>query len=135
MWSEEQQREFKERIAKFSDEELLQIVCEDYDDYHETALQIAEAELNRRGIYLEDEESAATADEQTARAARLNGSQAKPPACAACGSAMRPAYLFAGKEVTVLFTDNNEERFVDVLACARCGQIKLSVDYATDVEG
>lgn len=134
MWSEEQQREFKERVAKFSDEELLQIVCEDYDDYHETALQLAEAELNRRGIYLDDDETVAV-DAQTAHAASLNGSAIKQETCASCGSPMRPAYLFAGKEVTVLFTDNNEERFVNVLACSRCGQLKIAVDYATDVEG
>jgi hypothetical protein len=43
---DEQQKALKERFSQMSDEELLKIVCEDYEDYHETALQVAEAELN-----------------------------------------------------------------------------------------
>ena len=39
MWTEENEREFKEHISKLNDDELIKIVCEDYDDYREEALQ------------------------------------------------------------------------------------------------
>jgi hypothetical protein len=39
------------------------------------------------------------------------------------------------RSIVVLFADNNEERFVDVLACKQCGRVQLMVDYETDVEG
>ena len=128
MWGgDDQQRGFKERFSQMSDEELLKIVCEDYEDYHETALRFAEEELNKRGIYLEDEnESNNTRQESDHVEAQAT--------CAVCRGKMRVGNLFAGKEITILFTDENEERFVDVLACEQCGQIKMVVDYETDVE-
>ncbi len=132
MWGgDEQQRVLKERFSQMSDEELLKIVCEDYEDYHETALRFAEEELNKRGIYLEDENAgnkAATPFQQE------NGKVEAQATCTVCGGKMRVGNLFANKEVTILFPDENEERFVDVLACTQCGQIKLVVDYETNVE-
>lgn len=132
MWGgDEQQRGLKERFSQMSDEELLKIVCEEYEDYHETALRFAEEELNKRGIYLEDE------NESRKDGVTLQQEVADVEAqatCAACGGKMRVGNLFANKEVTILFPDENEERFVDVLACEQCGQIKLVVDYETKVE-
>lgn len=132
MWGgDEQQRGLKERFSQMSDEELLKIVCEEYEDYHETALHFAEEELNKRGIYLEDE------NESRKDGVTLQQEVADVEAqatCAACGGKMRVGNLFANKEVTILFPDENEERFVDVLACEQCGQIKLVVDYQTKVE-
>jgi hypothetical protein len=124
---DEQQKALKERFSQMSDEELLKIVCEDYEDYHETALQVAEAELNIRGIYLEDEKDDGIFQQE-------NTSRDETATCAVCGGKMRVGNLFAGKEITILFTEEKEERFVDVLACEKCGQIKLVVDYETDVE-
>src|ERR1044072_8442127 len=127
MWGEdEQQKALKERFSQMSDEELLKIVCEEYEDYHETALRFAEEELNKRGIYLEDE------NESSKPAITLEPESADVETratCAVCGGKMRVGNLFANKEVTILFPDEKEERFVDVLACEQCGQIKMIVDY------
>jgi uncharacterized protein with PIN domain len=132
MWGEdEQQKALKERFSQMSDEELLKIVCEEYEDYHETALRFAEEELNKRGIYLEDE------NESSKPAITLEPESADVETratCAVCGGKMRVGNLFANKEVTILFPDEKEERFVDVLACEQCGQIKMIVDYETSVE-
>jgi hypothetical protein len=132
MWGEdEQQKALKERFSQMSDDELLKIVCEDFEDYHETALRYAEEELNKRGIYLEDEKGNSKTVTPFAQDETDNEIGAT---CAACGGNMRVGNLFAGKEVTILFTDQSEQRFVDVLACERCGQIKMVVDYETNVE-
>lgn len=133
MWEgDEQQQVLKERFSQMSDEELLKIVCEDYEDYHDTALRIAEEELNKRGVYLEDENES-NKDGATFQQENVNGEA--QATCAVCRGKMRVGSLFASKEVTILFPDENEERFVDVLACEQCGQIKLVVDYETDVDG
>jgi hypothetical protein len=46
---------------------------------------------------------------------------------------LRAATLVAEKELTVIFSDNREERFVRVMACAQCGQITLIADYENEV--
>jgi hypothetical protein len=131
MWTEENDREFKEHISKLSDDELIKIVCEDYEDYREEALQLAEAELALRGIEVEDEIEEGpdgSADESG------NPMSGPPPLCPLCQGEMRSGVLFANKEVTIFFADRNEERFVEVLACSQCGQLRMVVDYYTDVE-
>jgi hypothetical protein len=127
MWTEDDQREFKEHIEKLTDDELIKIVCEDYDDYRAEALQLAEAELAARGIEVEDEPEESL-DE--------SGEVVREPAppCQLCQGEMRSGVLFAGKELTIFFADRNEERFVEVLACSQCGQVKLKVDYLTEIE-
>jgi len=47
---------------------------------------------------------------------------------------LRPGTLVAEKELTIIFSDNREERFVRVMACVQCGSLSLSADYDTDVE-
>jgi hypothetical protein len=42
--------------------------------------------------------------------------------------------MVAEKELTIVFADNREERFVKVIACSRCGDISLAADYSTDVQ-
>ena len=133
MWTDENQTEFKEHISKLSDEELVKIVCEDYADYREEALQLAEAELAARGIQVEDE-TEESAEGETAESENGNVITGKTPVCQICNGEMRSGVLFASKEVTVFFSDTNEERFVEVLACNQCGQVKMVVDYDTDVE-
>jgi RNase P subunit RPR2 len=125
MWTKEYEAEFKEHIAKLSDDELIKLVCEDYADYREEALQLAEKELAARGIELEDE-TEASADKADVTV--------KVVFCQVCQSPMRSGVLFSGKEVTIFFTDQNEERFVEVHACSKCGQVQMVVDYETDVE-
>jgi hypothetical protein len=131
MWTDENQAEFKEHIAKLSDDELVKIVCEDYADYREEALQFAEAELAARGIQIEDETEEGAEGKTAESETIITG---KTPVCQICNGEMRSGVLFAGKEVTVFFSDTNEERFVEVLACTQCGQVKMVVDYDTDVE-
>ena len=46
---------------------------------------------------------------------------------------MRPGTLIAEKEMTIIFTDNREERFVRVSACTQCARLSLAVDYESDV--
>ena len=120
----------QERIRQMSDDELIRMVCDEADQYREDVLQYAEAELAARGIELEDEPNQ-QADELIA-GRKLDESLLT---CPGCRSRMRAGALFAQKEVTILFNDNNEERFVEVLACSNCGQVRLLVDYETDVEG
>jgi hypothetical protein len=131
MWTDENQEEFKEHISKLSDDELVKIVCEDYADYREEALQYAEAELAARGIQIEDETVESTGEQAAEGETIITG---KTPVCQICNGEMRSGVLFAGKEVTVFFSDTSEERFVEVLACTQCGQVKMVVDYDTDVE-
>jgi hypothetical protein len=140
MWADPNLNELKERISKMSDEELLQMVGEDFEDYRQEALQFAEAELAARGIQLEDREK------EVPRGFPRNEAPFVPPGrnrnpntpfdmqCNLCGGLMRSGFLHAKFEITISFTDKNEERFIDVLACSRCGQVRLRVDYQTDVE-
>ncbi len=125
MWTDENQSEFKEHISKLSDDELVKLVCEDFADYREEALRYAEAELAARGIQVEDETEVRENKNVVARIAST---------CQVCQAAMRSGVLFAGKELTIFFSDTNEERFVDVQACSQCGQVKMVVDYDSDVE-
>ena len=139
MSSDPEMIELRERLLKMSDEELIRMVCEDYDDYREEALRAAEEELERRGIVIDDGSASMNAASNGGGAAVENGvadrgANRATLYCAACGGELRSGYLFAQKEITVLFADNNEERFVDVQACGRCGRVQLAVDYETDVE-
>ena len=132
MWRNEEQNSMRERIRQMSDDELIRMVCDDADQYREDVLQYAEAELAVRGIELEED------DEPNQQPGAVIGGRKLDESlltCAVCRSRMRAGALFAQKEVTILFNDNNEERFVEVLACSNCGQVRLLVDYETDVEG
>lgn len=46
-----------------------------------------------------------------------------------CGGA-----LYGESELTIVFHDGAEERFVQALVCVGCGVVKLAIDYDTDVE-
>src|SRR2546428_13595091 len=54
--------------------------------------------------------------------------------CLSCGGPMRSGTLVAEKELTIVFADNQEERFVRVNACSACGQLSLVADYKIDVQ-
>jgi hypothetical protein len=126
---DEELNELKDRITQMSDRELLQIVEVEYDDYRKEATEFAEAELAKRSIPFEKPELVGDEDDDSMTP---NGSN-EP--CANCGGVMRVGLLFADKELTLLFSDSNEERFVQALACMACGNIRLTVDLETDVEG
>jgi hypothetical protein len=134
MIPDEELTELKDRISQKSDRELLQIVEVEYDDYRPEAIEFAKAELTKRFVPFEEPEiSSVDPDDETSDEIARPAANAAP--CAKCGGPTRPALLFADKELTILFSDDNEERFVQVFACTRCGELRLTVDFATDVEG
>lgn len=129
MFPDDELHQLKDRISQMSDWELRQIVEVDYADYRKEALEFAEAELQKRKIAFEKPELDFAEEEDSV----------DPPGidtpCENCGGAMRSGLLFSEKELTILFPDNNEERFVQALACTGCGYIRLTVDLDTEVEG
>jgi len=134
MIPDEELEELKERISQKSDHELLQIIQVEYDDYRPEAIEFAKAELTKRFVPFEEPEpSPVDSDDETSDEIARPAANAEP--CAKCGGPTRPGLLFADKELTILFPDDNEERFVQAFACTRCGELRLTVDFATDVEG
>lgn len=128
--------ELRERISQMSDGELLRIVGPDRSDYVEEAVDFAVSELRIRNIPFEKQSrntapapigADETNDEPAGRA------EAVPP-CDVCGGPMRAGLLFADNEVTMMFQDSEEERFVRALACGNCGEVRLIVDFQTDIE-
>lgn len=131
MFVDDELNELKDRISQMSDRELLQIVEVDYDDYRKEAIDFAEAELGKRMIPFEKPElKADEAEDDDSR------SPAGPVVvCGNCGAVMRSGLLFSEKELTIVFADNNEERFVQAYACTGCGDVRLTVDLQTEVDG
>jgi hypothetical protein len=76
----------------------------------------------------ESSESESSESETEEAAAGLPGS-----ACMVCGGRLRSGRIVAEKESTIIFDDNQEERFITARACIRCGNVALVVDYETDV--
>jgi len=122
----------KDKISQMSDNELLKIVEVEYEDYRKEAVEFAEVELAKRNIPFERPELEANQDEE-------DEGESMPPSidepCANCGGTMLSGLLFADKELTILFSDTNEERFVNAYACSSCGDVRLIADLSTDVEG
>ena len=56
------------------------------------------------------------------------------PLCSVCGGRMRRGALYGESELTIVFHDGDEERFVQALVCVGCGVVRLAIDYDTDVE-
>lgn len=131
MSPDEQLGELTERISQMSDEELLRIVEVEYDDYSEEALQFAEVELGKRSIPFERP----ALNESEAEDTDSIVSAENYATCGSCGGVMRSGLLFADREVSILFADSDEERFVQAFACTSCGDVKMVVDLDTEVEG
>jgi hypothetical protein len=131
MFPNDELNELKDRISQMSDRELRQIVEVEYADYRKEALEFAKAELGKRMIPFEKPELEAyeAEDDESTVPAGLD----EP--CDNCGGTMRLGLLFSEKELTILFGDNNEERFVQAFACTKCGDVRLTVDLETEVEG
>ena len=131
---EDESEELKDRISQMSDGELLRIVGPDRDDYVEEAIQFAVRELKIRNIPFEEPKRSAA---QTPDVEDDESEQAQAiviPPCDACGGPMRSGWLVADRELTIFLPDNDEERFVQALACSVCGEMRLVVDFQTDVE-
>ncbi len=121
-------------MARLSDEELIRIVTVEAEEYTQVALDVAKAEIEARGI-----NSTALQPLDSGREEQSNGTKIVPALgqygliCHACGGQLRSGTLVAEKELTIIFADNKEERFIRVEACRRCGQLALTVDYETAV--
>jgi hypothetical protein len=129
MFPVDELNELKDRISQMSDRELLRIVEVEYADYRKEAIEFAEVELGKRSIPFEKPELDADEDADS-----IAPAASKAP-CGNCGGVMRSGLLFAEKELTILFSDSNEERFVHAFACTACGDVRLIVDLETEVEG
>lgn len=130
MFLDEELSELKDRISQMSDRELLRIVEVEYNDYRKEALEFAEAELQKRSVPFEKSEP----DVDEAEEALSTDPVRNIKPCRECGGVMRSGLLFADKELTMLFNDDNEERFVQSFACMACGAVRLALDMETEVE-
>ena len=129
----QESRELKERIERLTDEELLKMVTEDAQEYRQEALYFAKAELRARGIDAKAPSAEAEEEKAAGEPADMN-LDSRGLTCLVCGGPMRVGTLVAEKELTVVFSDNREERFVRVMACGQCGQLSLTADYTTEVK-
>ncbi|MEK6300109.1 MAG: hypothetical protein AABO41_05255 [Acidobacteriota bacterium] len=131
---EDEIRELQERIKGMSNEELLKIVTVERGDYRREAIDFATRELQSRGVPFEpgDDVEDDDDDEDNNASGTISGKSLLP--CELCGGAMRVGQMFADKELTIFFPDDDEERFVQAVACNDCGHLRLLVDFETDVE-
>ncbi|HEU4391759.1 MAG TPA: hypothetical protein VFV34_28495 [Blastocatellia bacterium] len=113
--------ELKKRISKLPYKELLNIVNNEAEGYRTEAVAFAKAELEPRGpISFQDE------------LAEGAGNVNQTSSCRICGGSMRSGLLSTGKELMITFTDNGEERYLDALACTKCGEVRFVVDFETE---
>ena len=130
--------QLKQRITKLSDEELIEMVTANAADYRQEPLDYAMEELKYRHVdltKLQAEEEPAIDDSEPAADTDPYPLVAAPSGRCACGGTLRRGTLVAEKELTIIFSDSHEERFVRVLACSRCNQVSMVVDPDTVVEG
>lgn|SRR5262249_16450940 len=143
-------KRLRERMSGLSNEELLRIVNVEHKDYRPEALEFARAELDSRGLAYHrpgsmkldgqsqdvdhSDEGWDSQSDQEEESDQGDVEGFKPSFCILCGARTRSGYLFAGRgEMTVVLSDNNEERFVELDACPKCGHVRLMVDFETDV--
>jgi len=127
--------ELKDRIASHSDEELIEMVTVGSSDYREEALNYARAELQNRGVNWSEAADKGPPLEPKQVPEPVESTDGLPSSgCSMCGGSLRMGTLVAEKELTIIFSDNHEERFVRVTACVHCGQVSLIVDYEAEVQ-
>ncbi len=130
---EDETRELKERITSMSNEELLKIVTVERNDYRREAIDFATSELQTRGVRFDAGADIEDDDEESDPPdAMISGKSLLP--CELCGGAMRVGQMFADRELTIFFPDEDEERFIQAIACNDCGHLKLLVDFETEIE-
>lgn len=125
--------EIKQRVREMSDNQLLDMVEVEFNDYRKEALDLARAELTRRGVEFDDP-SAPQISVQDKPDADVAVNEKPVRVCTACAVDMRAGTLVADSELTVIFGDDSEERFVNLFACPKCGRIDLFVDFEVDVQ-
>src|SRR5690348_15460246 len=125
----------KDRLVKLSDEELIDIVLAPAGEYRQEALDIANAELKWRRVEIPkpDEESESEPEAVSHDPLRVSSNReaASTGGCPFCNGPLRPGTLVGEKEITVVFSDNHEERFVKVNVCTQCGQLSMVADLET----
>ncbi len=126
-------QELKQRLAALSDEELVRMVTEEATDYRKDALDFAKAELRSRGVDFSVPESAEEESEDDGAESLDPLPSTRRGGCPSCGGPLRAGTLVGEKEVTIVFSDNKEERFVLLSVCSRCGLVSLAVDLETEV--
>ena len=131
MWMDEKTIELKEKITGLSDEELLNIVEVEFNDYRKEAIDFAKNELARRGIEFDEPGKEEAQPEQTAN---VPVDTSWVGTCIRCGGKNRPGVLVEDREITIYLTDNDEHRFIKVYACSRCGYVQQAVDFDNEVE-
>lgn len=135
----EDYQELKDRLIKLSDDQLIEIVQAPPGEYRQDAQEIAKTELKWRGVEIPKPEEDESEDEPVSTEPGtgqfpFERPSVPSPGCPFCGGQFRPGTLVAEKELTVIFSDNQEERFVRVNVCTQCGQLSLAVDLETDVQ-
>jgi hypothetical protein len=131
--------ELKQRLSKLPNEELIEMVTVAAKDYRQEAIDYATQELRYRHVDLSKLNSQGEeAIEESEREPEAEAASVQPfvPIVGGkciCGGTLRSGTLVAEKELTIIFSDNHEERFVRALACTRCSQISLIVDSETVV--
>jgi hypothetical protein len=134
MFMDDELSELKDRISQMPDNELLRIVEVEYADYRKEALEFAEAELTKRSMPFQKPGNKPIDSEEVEETGSVESVRSNVP-CGNCGAKMRAASLFAEHELTILFSDSDEERFVQAFVCTGCGDVRLVADLQTDVEG
>ena len=127
----EEALELQKKITQLSDEQLLEMVTVESGNYRQEALDYAKGELTSRGIDFEPTSDSRTETHEGGAEPSLD---AHGLVCLSCGGPMRSGTLVAEKELTIVFADSHEERFVRVNACSACGQLSLVADYKIDVQ-
>jgi hypothetical protein len=125
-------KELKDRISQMSDQKLLRIVEVEYADYRQEAIDFAEAELTKRSMPFTKPDDFVDSDQDEETGLVISAESNVP--CGKCGGKTRSGSLFAEHELTILFSDTNEERFVQAFVCIACGDVRLVADLETDVE-
>lgn len=128
--------ELKKHISRMSDDELAEMVTSKSSDYREEAVTLAKAELNARGIDFDPAPANELPEEFDSKATGIMMPflQTHGAVCPGCRGPLRYGTLVGEKEMTIVFADNREERFIRVSACSQCGQVSLMVDYETNVQ-
>ena len=127
-------QELRVRIAGLSDDELIEMVTVAAGDYRQDALDCARSELRSRGVDFSEVQS-----NEAEPPGGFEPFPTTPPTtpegstCVICGGQLRAGTLVAEKELTIIFSDTREERFIKVGACVRCGTLSFAADYDTNV--
>ena len=128
----------REKIKGLSDEELKRMVEVEFDDYRAEAIDYAKGEMDARGLKYTSLPAGSrdSAEEDDEEDDDEDGEYELPPPlmCMNCGANMRLGYLFTEREATIIFADNNDQRFVEMHVCPRCGNVRIVVDMETEVE-